>query len=204
MGSVSSAILICKLLALPDPRSTGSQNPGATNVLRVAGKVAAGATLLGDVAKGVVPILIAVELGAPPIVFALCGLFAFLGHLYPVYFDFRGGKGVATAIGVSLTLHWPAGLLIIATWLGAMATTRTSSVAALISWVAAPFFFYFTAPEPYLDSYITVIATMSFLLILSHHKNMVSLYQGNEHRFEEAESSEKAEPIEKAGSNATE
>ncbi|OUS30690.1 acyl-phosphate glycerol 3-phosphate acyltransferase [Gammaproteobacteria bacterium 45_16_T64] len=185
MGSISSAILICRVLGYPDPRSTGSQNPGATNVLRVAGKIAAGATLLGDVAKGVLPILIAMELNAPPLVLALCGLCAFLGHLYPVYFDFRGGKGVATALGVVLTLHLPTGLLIITTWLATMAATRTASVAALISWAFAPFFFQLTAPNHLQSSYLPIIATLSLLLILTHRSNMLNLYRGEEHRFED-------------------
>lgn len=185
MGSISSAILICRVLGLEDPRSTGSQNPGTTNVLRVAGKLAAIATLLGDVAKGVIPILIAMELNAPPIVLALCGFCAFLGHLFPVYFDFRGGKGVATAMGVALALHWPAGLLVIGTWIGTIVMTRTASIAALVSWAAAPIYFNLTVPTALLGSYLPVIATISLLLILSHRQNMLSLYRGNERNFDE-------------------
>ena len=185
MGSISSAILICRVLGLEDPRSTGSQNPGTTNVLRVAGKLAAIATLLGDVAKGVIPILIAMELNAPPIVLALCGFCAFLGHLFPVYFDFRGGKGVATAMGVVLALHWPAGLLVIGTWIGTIVMTRTASIAALVSWAAAPIYFNLTVPTALLGSYLPVIATISLLLILSHRQNMLSLYRGNERNFDE-------------------
>ena len=186
MGSISSAILICRVLGLEDPRSTGSQNPGTTNVLRAAGKLAAVATLLGDIAKGIVPILIAMELNAPPIVLALCGFCAFLGHLFPVYFDFRGGKGVATAMGVALALHWPAGLLVIGTWIGTITMTRTASIAALVSWAAAPIYFTLTVPTALQSSYLPVIATMSLLLILSHRQNMLSLYRGNERSFDES------------------
>ncbi|OUS09095.1 acyl-phosphate glycerol 3-phosphate acyltransferase [Gammaproteobacteria bacterium 42_54_T18] len=190
MGSISSAILICRILGLEDPRSTGSQNPGTTNVLRAAGKLAAVATLLGDVAKGIIPILIAMELNAPPIVLALCGFCAFLGHLFPVYFDFRGGKGVATAMGVALALHWPAGLLIIGTWVGTIVMTRTASIAALVSWAAAPIYFNLTVPSTLQSSYLPVIATISLLLILSHRQNMLSLYRGNERSFDEASADE--------------
>ena len=185
MGSISSAILICRVLGLEDPRSTGSQNPGTTNVLRVAGKLAAVATLLGDVAKGIIPILIAMELNAPPIVLALCGFCAFLGHLFPVYFDFRGGKGVATAMGVALALHWPAGLLVVGTWIGTIIMTRTASIAALVSWAAAPIYFNLTVPTTLLSSYLPIIGTISLLLILSHRQNMLSLYRGNERSFDE-------------------
>ncbi|MBV1919866.1 MAG: glycerol-3-phosphate 1-O-acyltransferase PlsY [Pseudomonadales bacterium] len=185
MGSISSAILICRVLGLEDPRSTGSQNPGTTNVLRAAGKLAAVATLLGDIAKGIVPILIAMELNAPPIVLALCGFCAFLGHLFPVYFDFRGGKGVATAMGVALALNWPAGLLVIGTWIGTIIMTRTASIAALVSWAAAPIYFTLTVPSALQSSYLPIVATMSLLLILSHRQNMLSLYRGDERSFEE-------------------
>jgi len=188
MGSISSAILICRVLGLEDPRSTGSQNPGTTNVLRAAGKLAAVATLLGDIAKGIIPILIAMELNAPPIVLALCGFCAFLGHLFPVYFDFRGGKGVATAMGVALALHWPAGLLVISTWIGTIIMTRTASIAALVSWAAAPIYFNLTVPTTLQSSYLPVIAAISLLLILSHRQNMLSLYRGNERNFNEPNS----------------
>ena len=187
LGSISSAILICRVFGLPDPRTSGSRNPGTTNVLRVGGKLAAAATLLGDVAKGIAPVLIATELNAPPIVIVFCGLCAFLGHLYPIYFDFRGGKGVATAIGVALALHWPAGLLIVATWAGTLAITRTASQAALVSGVAAPFYFYLTTPSVLQDSYPPVIAIMSLLLIGSHHKNILNLYRGDEYSFEDSD-----------------
>lgn len=190
MGSISSAILICRVLGLEDPRSTGSQNPGTTNVLRAAGKLAAVATLLGDIAKGIIPILIAMELNAPPIVLALCGFCAFLGHLFPVYFDFRGGKGVATAMGVAIALHWPAGLLIIGTWIGTFIMTRTASIAALASWAAAPIYFNLTVPTALQSSYLPVIATISLLLILSHRQNMLSLYRGNERSFDEGNADE--------------
>ncbi|MCG7963964.1 MAG: glycerol-3-phosphate 1-O-acyltransferase PlsY, partial [Candidatus Thiodiazotropha taylori] len=110
LGSISSAIIVCRLMGLPDPRSQGSNNPGATNVLRIGGKKAAAITLFGDMVKGLIPMLIAHLFDAPPLYLALTGLAAFLGHLYPVFFNFKGGKGVATALGVQFGLHWGVGL----------------------------------------------------------------------------------------------
>ena len=109
-GSISTAILTCHLMGLPDPRSEGSGNPGATNVLRLGGKKAAFLTLSGDMLKGLVPVLIAQALHASPLIQSATALAAFLGHLYPVFFGFRGGKGVATALGVAFGLYWLAGL----------------------------------------------------------------------------------------------
>ena len=105
LGSVSTAIITCRLMGLPDPRSQGSRNPGATNVLRIGGKKAAAITLFGDMLKGLLPVLIALSLGMSDAVIAACGLAAFLGHLYPLYYGFQGGKGVATLLGVLLGMQ---------------------------------------------------------------------------------------------------
>jgi len=104
-------------MGLPDPRTQGSKNPGATNVLRVGGKKAAAITLFGDAIKGVIPVVTAQLMGMPPLILALTALAAFLGHLYPVFFNFRGGKGVATAFGVLVALAWPVAIALLATWL---------------------------------------------------------------------------------------
>ena len=122
LGSVSTAIITCKLMGLADPRTVGSNNPGATNVLREGGKKAAAITLFGDMLKGLVPVLIAVVLDMPDEVIAATGVAAFLGHLYPVFYGFKGGKGVATILGVLLGIHWQLGLGTILIWL-AMAST---------------------------------------------------------------------------------
>ena len=116
-GSISSAILVCRLFGLPDPRTEGSHNPGATNVMRLGGKPAAALTLAGDVLKGVIPVLIAHQLDLGLMIAALAGFFAFLGHLLPVFFQFRGGKGVATAFGLLFALYWPLGVATGACWL---------------------------------------------------------------------------------------
>ncbi len=175
LGSVSSAILICRLFGYPDPRETGSRNPGATNVLRVGGKVAAIFTLIGDIAKGIVPVILARELGLNESSAAYCGFCAFLGHLYPVYFDFRGGKGVATAMGAILALHWPTAAVIIGVWLLVAYTTRISSLAAIISFFIAPMLTLMTRAELFYP-----ILVLSLILLLRHHHNIQQLFRGEE------------------------
>ncbi len=138
LGSLSSAIIVCRLAGLPDPRSDGSGNPGATNVLRLGGKKPAIVTLAGDMLKGLLPVLLGHALGLAPVLLALVGLAAFLGHLYPVFFRFQGGKGVATALGVLLGLDWVVGLATVATWLAVAFLTRYSSLSALIATGLAP------------------------------------------------------------------
>ena len=180
LGSVASAIVVCKALGLPDPRTEGSRNPGATNVLRVGGKGAAVATLLGDVVKGVVPVLAARALVEGPLVPALAAAAAFLGHLYPVFFGFKGGKGVATAFGALLALVWPVALAVAATWLVAAKVTRISSLSALTAAVLAPLYTWWLTPEP---AYIAVTVVISLLLIWRHRGNIRNLIQGTEGRI---------------------
>src|SRR5262245_52915312 len=140
LGSISSAVVIARVMGLDDPREVGSKNPGATNVLRYGGKAAAALTLAGDVLKGVVPVLIARALTDDPTVLATTALAAFLGHLFPVFFGFHGGKGVATALGVLAALNPWVGLLLGATWLATAAVTRYSSLSSLVASVAAPLY----------------------------------------------------------------
>lgn len=177
---MSTAILVCHLLGLPDPRQQGSYNPGATNVLRLAGKAAGALTLIGDLIKGMLPVYLAQSLHSSNTVAALCGLFAFLGHCYPVYFDFRGGKGVATAFGVVAMLHWPSCAAIALLWVGTFALTRVASLASLLSWSLAPFAIYVWA-EQYLNPVLILIA----ILIYRHYPNLFLLVKGNENRFGE-------------------
>jgi len=176
-GSVSSAIIVCRLLGLPDPRGQGSGNPGATNVLRIGGKKAAAITLIGDMLKGLVPVLIAKALGATLAVQAMVAVAAFLGHLYPVFFGFRGGKGVATALGVLLGLHWPVGLLTIATWLVIAKLFRISSLAALLSLLVTPLYIWWLIPD---RSLIIAVVFMVALLFWRHRSNIRNLFQGTE------------------------
>ncbi len=179
-GSVSSAILICRLLGLPDPRSQGSGNPGATNVLRIGGKKAAAATLAGDMLKGLIPVLIARAAGADMAVQSLVAVAAFLGHLYPVFFRFQGGKGVATALGVLLGLHWPVGLMTIGTWLMVAKVFRISSLAALVAMALTPAYVAWLRPEPVL---LAAISFMTVLLFWRHRSNIRALVHGREGRI---------------------
>ncbi len=177
LGSVSSAILVCHLMGLPDPRSQGSGNPGATNVLRIGGKKAAAITLLGDSIKGLLPMMVAHWLPVSPLVLALTGLAAFLGHIYPVFFGFRGGKGVATALGVQFGLYWPIGLSIAATWLFVAKGLRISSLAALVSQGLAPLIIWWFWPAPEM---IVMQAIITLLLFWRHRGNIHKLLSGKE------------------------
>jgi glycerol-3-phosphate acyltransferase PlsY len=180
MGSLSSAILVCKIMGLPDPRTQGSRNPGATNVLRIGGKFAAIVTLLGDVLKGVVPVLIAFGLRLDAFVAALAGLAAFIGHLFPVFFRFEGGKGVATALGCLLALSWPAGLCWMATWGAAALLFRYSSLAALTASLFAPLYIWIFTANAF---WTATIAFMSVALALRHYRNIANLVQGKERKI---------------------
>jgi glycerol-3-phosphate acyltransferase PlsY len=176
-GSVSTAIIVCKLMGLPDPRTEGSGNPGATNVARLGGKKAAALTLAGDMLKGLIPVLIAHAMQAGPVILAATALAAFLGHLYPVFFGFRGGKGVATALGVIYGLYWPVGMLTTAIWLGMAVLLRYSSLAALTAILLTPFGFMWLLPEPPI---IIAMGVMTVLLYWRHRSNIANLLSGKE------------------------
>jgi glycerol-3-phosphate acyltransferase PlsY len=179
-GSLSTAIVTCKLMGLPDPRTEGSQNPGATNVLRIGGKKAAFVTLAGDMLKGLVPVLIAQALQAGPVILAATALAAFLGHLYPVFFGFQGGKGVATALGVLFGLSWQVGLAVAGIWLVMALLFRISSLAALTAMLLAPLCFWWLKPEPV---YIGVMVIITTLLYWRHRTNIRDLLAGKEGRI---------------------
>lgn len=180
LGSLSSAILVCRLLGKADPRSTGSGNPGATNVLRAHGRGPAAATLAGDVAKGLLPVALAHVLGMSPAVVALTGLGAFLGHLFPVFFEFRGGKGVATYIGVLFGLSPWLGLTFCATWLGTAFVTRYSSLAALVATVVTPLAALAGGtPGPI----VLVLMLMAAAIFWRHQENIARLRAGTESRI---------------------
>ena len=181
-GSIASAILVCRAMGLPDPRGEGSGNPGATNVLRMAGKGPAALTLAGDVLKGVAPVLLASGLSRSPTVVALAALAAFLGHLYPLYFRFRGGKGMATALGAIAALAWPVAGVMCAIWLVVAAATRYSSLAAMTAAVAAPIAALWLAPHPANPG---VLAVVAILLLWRHRANIRRLVRGTESRIGE-------------------
>jgi glycerol-3-phosphate acyltransferase PlsY len=179
-GSLSTAVIVCRLLGLPDPRQQGSRNPGATNVLRLGGNKAAAVTLAGDCLKGLLPVLLAGAVGASAAGLAGSALGAFLGHLYPVFFGFQGGKGVATAFGVLLGLSWQAALAAVLTWLVVAIVSRYSSLAALTATGLSPFYlWWFQAPAVYLAA----LLLMAVLLIWRHHSNIRNLLAGTEGRI---------------------
>ena len=186
-GSISFAIIVSRLRGIDDPRTYGSQNPGATNVLRSGDKLAAGLTLLGDAAKGLIVVLVVQPL-APlmlppamqPTAVALAAFSVFLGHLFPVYFRFQGGKGVATAFGVFLALDWPMGLAAGLIWLTVAKLGKISSLAALSAAATAPVIAYWRHG---LDVLFWAVAGIAVLLIIRHRKNIVQLLSGSEASF---------------------
>ncbi len=180
LGSVSTGVVVAKVLGLQDPRETGSKNPGATNLLRYGGKAAAALTLAGDILKGVIAILIARAVTGDAVILALVGLAVFVGHLWPVFFGFRGGKGVATALGVWLTLSPGVGLALIATWIAMAFLFRYSSLSALTAAVVAPLYVYLFLPQP---AYLVMMVAMSALLVFRHWANIARLLAGTETRI---------------------
>jgi len=180
LGSIATAIVVSRLLGLPDPRTMGSGNPGATNVLRTGHKGAALATLLGDLLKGLLPIALARLLEVGELTLIATALAAFLGHIYPVFFQFRGGKGVATALGVLLGLAPGLGLAVLGVWLLVAATLRYSSLAALIAAATAPVIAWGLGLG---TTVIIGVTGMSALLILRHRSNIQRLLNGTEDRI---------------------
>ena len=165
IGSFSTAIITCKIMGLEDPRKTGSNNPGATNVLRHGGKKAAIITLLGDMLKGLIPVLVIIQLQADALTVALVGLFALLGHIFPVYYGFKGGKGVATYYGVILGMNWLVGLIALTIWLVSAALLKISSLSALISICSTPFILW------YFSQSLELTAALAYFLLGASNKN---------------------------------
>ncbi|MCG6891638.1 MAG: glycerol-3-phosphate 1-O-acyltransferase PlsY [Gammaproteobacteria bacterium] len=177
LGSISSAILLSKIMGFKDPRSEGSKNPGATNVLRIAGKKAAFLTLVGDCLKGFIPVLVAARLFDDPMIVALTAFATFAGHCFPIFFAFRGGKGVATAIAATVAFNWMVGAILIAIWLLFARVFKISSLAAIISFCALPALVYWQVP----DLKVTcVFAVISIILIWRHRANIERLLTGKE------------------------
>ena len=177
VGSVSSAIIVCQLMGLPDPRKEGSNNPGATNVMRIGGKKAAAITLAGDALKGLIPVLAAKMLGVESVILALVVFAAFLGHLYPIFFGFKGGKGVATSLGVSLGVSWLLGLAIAGTWLLVYKISKISSLSALVAAVLAPVYTWLMVGD---SDLIAAFIVISVVLLWRHQSNIKRLLAGEE------------------------
>lgn len=179
-GSVSSAIVFCRLLGHADPRTVGSGNPGTTNVLRHFGKAAAALTLFGDVAKGVLPVMTCGLLGSDPIVVALAGMGAFVGHLFPLFFGFVGGKGVATLVGVLLAFNPWLGVAFMGCWLLVALVTRYSSLAALTATTILPVVgLLLGEPKPILAA----ITVMGVFVYGRHRSNIRNLIAGSESKI---------------------
>ena len=188
LGSISFAILVAKAYGLPDPRSHGSGNPGATNMLRTGRKSAAALTLVGDALKGAVAVWLAqwatAQYGLPVYTPYLGALAAFLGHLFPVFFGFKGGKGVATALGVLIALDIRLGGLCILTWLAVFAVTRVSSLSALVAATLAPVYgYYLLGHGPETRFLAGILATLSLLVLVRHQSNIRKLLSGEEKAF---------------------
>lgn len=186
LGSVSFAVVVSKAMGLPDPYTHGSKNPGATNVLRTGNKLAAVLTLLGDAAKGWVAVTIARAVLGDPIssdnnlMLGLVAIAVFLGHLYPIFYRFKGGKGVATAAGILFAISWVLGLTTLGTWLIVAFFMRYSSLAALSAAAFAPLYFTFLFG---LQPMGLAILVMSLLLIYRHRSNIRNLMNGTETRL---------------------
>ena len=180
LGSVSSAVVVSRAMHLPDPRSEGSGNPGATNVLRLGNKVGAGLTLAGDILKGVVPALIARWLSEDPLPVALAGASAFVGHLFPLFFGFKGGKGVATALGVFAAVSLPIAGGLALTWMVTALVFRYSSLAALVSAASAPIWSWWLLADP-INTGLAIV--LGLILILRHWGNIHRLLSGTESKI---------------------
>jgi glycerol-3-phosphate acyltransferase PlsY len=177
VGSISSSIIIARFLNLPDPRTLGSGNPGATNMLRTGSKKAAAFTLAGDLLKGLLPLIVARWLQFDIQALCLMGLAAILGHLYPVYYRFTGGKGVATNLGVLLGIYWPLAIAWALIWIAVARLSGFSSLAALIATsILPPIAWFFKLPE----SIFYLMLAVMFLVIWRHRSNIKNLLTGNE------------------------
>lgn len=180
VGSLCSAVIVAHLCHLPDPRLQGSRNPGTTNILRIAGKKYAVIVLLADLLKGLVPVLLVKWSHFEPGYLGYIGFIAVLGHIYPVFFNFKGGKGVATSLGVLLGLNVWLGLIVIVTWLVVAWVTRYSSLAAILAVALSPVYVWFLAPNANL---VLPVLGMAILVLWQHQDNMQRLWRGQESKI---------------------
>ena len=177
-GSLSSAVVISQLFGLPDPRTAGSKNPGATNVYRLGGRIPALLVLVMDILKGTIPVYSSYFLGIEPIMLGVIAIFACLGHIFPLYFGFKGGKAVATAFGAMLPIGLDLAGLLILSWVAVVFFTGYSSLGALIAVSLAPLFTFLIKPL-----YTIPVAMLSLLIILRHKDNITRLLAGNESKI---------------------
>ncbi|MCI2282824.1 glycerol-3-phosphate 1-O-acyltransferase PlsY [Colwellia sp. MSW7] len=178
LGSISSAIIVCRMLGLPDPRTTGSNNPGTTNVLRMSNKITAATVLFLDIIKGTIPVWGAYFLQVEPFYLGIIGVAACLGHMYPIFFDFKGGKAVATALGTLLPIGLGLGALLIITWICVAKLTKYSSLAAIVTVSFAPVYVFLLKPL-----YVYPTLMLSALIIWRHKDNISRLLKGTESKI---------------------
>lgn len=178
LGSISTAILFCRLAKLPDPRTQGSQNPGATNVLRIGGKWSALAVLFCDILKGMLPVWLGYYLGLSQFELGMVALGACLGHIFPIFFKFKGGKGVATAFGAIAPIDWSVAGAMLACWLITFLISGYSSLSAVITALIIPFIVWWVKPE-----FTFPVALVCCLLIYRHHDNIQRLWRGQEDKL---------------------
>lgn len=178
VGSLSSAILVCKAMSFPDPRTEGSGNAGATNVLRIGGKLPAILTLVGDLLKGFLPVLIAYFFGVWGFLLAVVVLAAVVGHIFPLFFKFQGGKGVATLFGAMLVLSFPIALISLIVWIAVIAISRYISLASLIAVVLGTLLILF-----FRTIYFLPVLIAAVLIIWRHVENIQRLKAGTENKF---------------------
>ncbi|ODQ00383.1 MULTISPECIES: glycerol-3-phosphate 1-O-acyltransferase PlsY [Salinivibrio] len=175
LGSVSSAVLVCRAYGLPDPREQGSGNPGATNVYRLGGRTAAALVLVCDMLKGTIPVWLSYLIGINPFLLGLIGIAACLGHIYPVFFHFRGGKGVATALGAMAPIGLSLTGLLVLTWGVVLVITGYSSLSAIVTAILAPLFTWWIKPQ-----FTMPVAMLSCLILFRHYENIRRLLDGEE------------------------
>lgn len=178
LGSISSAVIFCRLAGLPDPRGTGSHNPGASNVLRIGGKLSALGVLLFDMLKGLLPVAIGVYFALPPAYIGFIALSACLGHVFPIWFQFRGGKGVATAFGALIPMGLAISGLALTSWLFIFFISGYSSLSAVITALVVPFYVWWIKPE-----FTFPVALVCCLLVYRHHDNIQRLWRGQEDKL---------------------
>lgn len=181
IGSICSAVIVCRLFDLPDPRLKGSKNPGATNVLRLAGKQYAAIVLLADMFKGLLPVLLAESLNAGPVTLGFTCLAAVFGHMYPIFFGFKGGKGVATAMGALLGLNFILGVMVIITWSLVANFSRYSSVASIASMILAPFYSLYALGN---ISAFLPLSIITLFILYKHKDNITRLEDGKESKID--------------------
>ena len=179
-GSISSAVLVCCIAGLPDPRKAGSHNPGATNVLRIGGRLAALIVLIFDILKGMLPTWLAYKLAIPAPYLGLIAIAACLGHIYPIFFHFKGGKGVATAFGAMAPISWALASMLVGTWVLVVLISGYSSLGAIVTALLAPLYVWYFGHEPQL---ILPVAMLSCLVIIRHHDNIQRIWRGQENHI---------------------